>query len=95
MVVSRKEKFYSLQCSQCGTSQDYSKGVSLCLNCDSPPDIYYSKPITLDFNQFRNGKFASYLPGLWSMWDVLPLRDPSNIVSLGEGGTPCIPLKNI
>ena len=29
------------------------------------------------------------------MWDVLPLHDPSNIVSLGEGGTPCVPLKNI
>ena len=95
MVVSRKEKFYSLQCSQCGMPQDHSKGVSLCVDCKAPPDLFYSKPASLDFSQFRNGRLANYFPGLWSMWDVLPLHDPSNIVSLGEGGTPCVPLKNI
>ena len=95
MTFSKEENYYSLQCSKCGMFQDYSKGVSLCVDCNSPPDIFYSNPATLDFSQFTEGRVISSLPGLWSMWDVLPLLDPSNIVSLGEGRTPCVQLTNI
>jgi threonine synthase len=31
-------------------------------------------------------------PNLWRYHEVLPVRDPSNVVSLGEGMTPLIPL---
>ena len=29
--------------------------------------------------------------GLWRYFELLPVRDPANIVSLGEGSTPLIP----
>lgn len=38
------------------------------------------------------------IPGLGAMWrsnPVLPIADPLNIVSLGEGGTPCIPAAHL
>src|SRR5512137_1499393 len=33
--------------------------------------------------------------GLWRYLDVLPLTDPSHIVSLGEGGTPLVKVTNL
>ncbi len=33
--------------------------------------------------------------GLWRYLDVLPLTDPSHIVSLGEGGTPLVQVTNL
>jgi threonine synthase len=45
----------------------------------------------------------SPLPGLlarrpftmWRYWDLLPLRDPGNILTMGEGGTPLLPATNL
>ncbi|MCP3920657.1 MAG: threonine synthase [bacterium] len=36
--------------------------------------------------------FAARPPGLWSLAELLPLADPSDAVSLGEGGTPLLRL---
>jgi threonine synthase len=32
---------------------------------------------------------------MWRYWELLPLRDPSNILSMGEGGTPLLPATNL
>jgi threonine synthase len=32
---------------------------------------------------------------MWRYWDLLPLRDPANILSMGEGGTPLLPATNL
>src|SRR5512143_3946225 len=34
-------------------------------------------------------------PGLWRYHELLPLYDTSNIVSMGEGGTPLLPARNL
>jgi threonine synthase len=33
--------------------------------------------------------------GLWRYWELLPLEDPANILSMGEGGTPLLPARNL
>ena len=33
--------------------------------------------------------------GMWRYWDLLPLRDPANILTMGEGGTPLLPATNL
>jgi threonine synthase len=32
---------------------------------------------------------------MWRYWDLLPLRDPENILTMGEGGTPLLPAHNL
>jgi len=32
---------------------------------------------------------------MWRYWDLLPLRDPSNILTMGEGGTPLLRAVNL
>jgi threonine synthase len=32
---------------------------------------------------------------MWRYWDLLPLRDPANILSMGEGGTPLLLATNL
>ncbi len=33
--------------------------------------------------------------GMWRYWELLPLRDPANILTMGEGGTPLLPAANL
>jgi len=32
---------------------------------------------------------------IWRYWDLLPLHDPANILTMGEGGTPLLPAPNL
>jgi threonine synthase len=32
---------------------------------------------------------------MWRYWDLLPLWDPANILTMGEGGTPLLPATNL
>ncbi|MFQ5614505.1 MAG: threonine synthase [Anaerolineae bacterium] len=40
-------------------------------------------------------KIARRPPNLWSFRELLPVRDPKNIISLGEGGKPILRLKRL
>ena len=39
--------------------------------------------------------YAARPAGLWSLRELLPLREPQDAVSLGEGGTPTLPLPRL
>jgi threonine synthase len=39
-------------------------------------------------------EIATRPPTLWRYHEVLPVRDPANVVTMGEGMTPLIPLRN-
>jgi threonine synthase len=32
---------------------------------------------------------------MWRYWDLLPLRDPANVLTMGEGGTPLVRVANL
>ncbi|MEE2701089.1 MAG: threonine synthase [Chloroflexota bacterium] len=54
--------------------------------CQSPLELDYLGPFPILRDQFM---------GLWALDVPSPLHDPANVVSLGEGNTPCLPLENI
>jgi threonine synthase len=39
--------------------------------------------------------FASRPFTMWRYWELLPLRDPANILTMDEGGTPLLPATNL
>ena len=41
------------------------------------------------------GRFAARPFNLWRYWELLPLRDPANVLTMGEGGTPLLHAANL
>jgi len=82
-----------LECSICGDSFDADKVQTICNNCDAPLLSRY------DFDKVRveidRDEFRSRIPGLWRWREMLPVRSPQNIVTLGEGDAPVLKTNNL
>ncbi|TDU82336.1 threonine synthase [Kribbella voronezhensis] len=78
-----------LECPKCGLVHDPDQVIGLC-DCGSPLLARY------DLDEVRAGltkaEVASRAPDLWRYHELLPVRDPANVISLGEGMTPLLAL---
>lgn len=82
-----------LECSQCGAVFDCEKVQTYCSVCQAPLLTRY------DWDKIRQGvdrdEFRSRPIGMWRWHELLPVRDVTNIVSLGEGDTPLLPAPRV
>lgn len=78
-----------LECARCATRYDASMPQNLC-SCGSPLLVQY------DLNQVAATasltEISARPPNLWRYRELLPVRDPGNVVSLGETMTPILAL---
>jgi len=85
-------KAIALECINCGTRIALDKNVAGCPNCGE--NILEAR---YDLNAINVENWLKTLrkrrSGLWRYQEVLPIYNPDNIVSLGEGGTPLIKSK--
>ncbi|MBN1991565.1 MAG: pyridoxal-phosphate dependent enzyme [Anaerolineae bacterium] len=86
-------KRFSYQCPKCGHSQVYKTLAEACPECGGD---------WLDFIYDLNETVATWqreLPlrdrTMWRYWELLPLLNESNIVSMGEGWTPLLHAENL
>ncbi len=79
---------YRLTCGWCGRTYASDRLQRLCVDCKRPLVAGYELDTTMG-NQFLAG-LKGRESSLWRYREVLPLSDPANIVSLGEGMSPCI-----
>lgn len=74
-----------LRCSECGSKVDSPPPSQACSQCGGVLEVTY------DFEAIRNhidtSSLANKEPGVWKYFDLLPITDRRNIISLGEGGT--------
>jgi threonine synthase len=85
MYVSR------LECPKCNTTYESQQRIQLC-RCGSPLLVRYDlKKLK---RAFRKKALVSRRENLWRYRELLPINNAENIVSLGEGMTPLIHLKN-
>lgn len=82
-----------LECSHCQVQYDAEKLIRVCTDCGYPLLSRYdlqeaAKVVNPDV-------IASRPAGLWRIHEMLPVRDPKYIVSMGEGGKPILPLKQL
>ena len=73
----------SLRCSRCDWSSPIDALYNLCPKCSAPILVHYEltpRPMVV-----------SRRPDMWRYIDVLPVDDPTEIVTLGEGITPLLP----
>ncbi|MFI5698020.1 threonine synthase [Kribbella sp. NPDC051586] len=76
-----------LECPRCGATHDADQIIGLC-PCGSPLLARYDVPaVTL-----TKEELAGRDPDLWRYHELLPVRSPDNVVTLGEGMTPLLPL---
>lgn len=79
----------SLTCGMCGTEHAASELQNLCVECHKPLLAQYDLDAikgTFTPDAVRSRPIRS----MWKFWDVLPVDDPSEAVSLGEGLTPLL-----
>ena len=82
-----------LECSKCGQKHDADKVQTVCEACGKPLFARYDLEGVKDLISPEDlvGREAS----MWRYWELLPVRDPKNKVSLGEGWTPMTRVKRL
>ena len=75
-----------LECSQCGSIHPHTQPTRTCPDCGKVLFARYDLPRLK--REVDRSVFDSRPSSMWRFSELLPVRDPGNIVSLGEGGTP-------
>jgi threonine synthase len=81
-----------LSCPKCSAAYESEKLIQLC-ECGAPLLVDY------DLTKVRGALTKEMLrdrePTLWRYRELLPVKEDKNIICLGEGMTPLLPLKNL
>jgi len=72
-----------LRCTKCNRTYSIAQPCVLCKTCGGTLAVKYDYE-SIDPSALRN---EGRPPGVWGFWELLPLNDKANIVSLGEGNT--------
>ena len=81
-----------LECPKCNAAYESEQRIQLC-RCGSPLLVRYDLKKVKRI--FRKKGLVSRRENLWRYWELLPVNKEENILSLGEGMTPLLPLKNL
>ena len=77
-----------LECTACGLRHDADRLQTVCTACGKVLFARY------DLDGVRQAVqpsgFACRRWDMWRYWELLPVRDPANVISLGEGLTPLV-----
>jgi threonine synthase len=77
-----------LECTRCGQTYDADQLQSLCP--DDAGVLYARYDLARARRELDRDQVAQRPRGLWQLPELMPVRDPRHIVSLGEGGTPLL-----
>jgi threonine synthase len=78
-----------LECSACGETFSADEPQTLCRACGKVLFARYDLETAARF--LTRELLAGRSGGMWRWFELLPVRDPARVVSLGEGGTPLLP----
>ena len=78
-----------MQCARCGQEYSVDEKVWMCRNKDRGRlDIFYDYSALAE--QISKKTLVARASGVWKYFELLPVRDKENIVSLEAGGTPLL-----
>ena len=78
-----------LQCPECGETFSAEVVQTYCHNCNAPLLARYD--LARAAAELDREALSRRPRGMWRWRELLPVRDPANEVSLGEGDTPLLP----
>lgn len=79
-----------LRCSNCNKSFSISEVINISSCCNQPLLVEYDHNIN-----FSKKDLIGRENNLWHYFEMLPVKNPANVISLGEGFTPILPLKKL
>ncbi|MFQ6053064.1 MAG: threonine synthase [Candidatus Bathyarchaeia archaeon] len=82
-----------LECSRCGKLFDADKVQTVCDGCGKP--LYARYDLEAAGEALRREMLVGREASMWRYFELLPVRDRRNIVSLGEGWTPLTPVPRL
>lgn len=82
---------WTLECSGCGTRRGPEGVPTVCDACGAPWLVRYERTITSSVR----AAFAKRPHAMWRYRELLPLAPGEEPVSLGEGGTPLLPVPHL
>jgi threonine synthase len=82
-----------LECSNCASNFPAGILQSFCKSCNAPLLARYD--LASARQELDRELFSKRGKGMWRWKELLPVLDPENIVSLGEGDTPLLPVPRL
>ena len=82
-----------LECSDCGQKYSTREIQTFCPNCQAAFFTRYDLPAARQY--LDRDRILARPRGMWRWGELLPVDDPANQVSLGEGDTPMLPLPRL
>jgi threonine synthase len=82
-----------LECSHCGHAYDADQLIRLCPQCELPLLARYD--IDKAAAEIDRDALASRPASMWRFHEMLPVRQPENRITLGEGGKPILKLHRL
>jgi threonine synthase len=82
-----------LVCSDCGRVFDHHKVQTYCPDCQAPLLARYA--LAAARQSLDRDALARRPKGMWRWHEILPVFDPQNVVNLGEGDTPLLPIPRV
>ena len=82
-----------LECSGCGEKYSSDEIHTFCPNCQSPLLARYNLPTARE--HVDRDAIRVRLGGMWRWHELLPVRDPQNMIYLGEGDTALLQIPRI
>ena len=77
-----------LECTACGQRHDADALHTVCQSCTKV--LYPRYDLAAVKSAVSQWELASREQTMWKYFEVLPVRDPLNVATLGEGGTPLL-----
>jgi threonine synthase len=90
---NRNSYITSLQCSGCGKPYSFEHIHTFCPDCQSTLLVNYD--LEAARKQVDRDEITRRHKGMWRWHEFLPVIDPENQVTLGEGDTALLPLKHL
>lgn len=80
---------FQLVCVQCEERHDGARYLVSCHRCGGLLDVEYATPV------ISRAQIPAYTQGIARYLPNLPINDPSNLVTIGEGDIPVVPLSKV
>ncbi len=84
---------FTLSCSRCEKPHDPAGTPGVCRECGAPLLAHY--PLDRIAEQLQPARLAGRPWNMWRYLEVMPLAEGETPVTLGEGGTPLLPMSRL
>ena len=82
-----------LECTWCGSIHDHKQAIRTCPDCGKV--LFARYDLGAARREVNPAVFRERASSMWRFFELMPVLDQGNVVSLGEGGTPLLNAENL